>query len=157
MSRRKGLALAGSAAVAILTGCGGGDGGGTTIPTQTGPTQARITVTASRPVVSFSPRAGFTYRVTVPTTITESAGLGANINYVRLRQIYLGLEVERSEISSADLIASTGSNRLSANAARNITLVYDVNDPRPTSGILTFNFTDDRGNTQAVDFTLVYG
>jgi hypothetical protein len=99
---------------------------------------------------------GFTYRVTVPATITESAGLGANINYVRLRQIYLGLEVERSEISSADLIASTGSNRLNASSTRSINLNYDVNDPRPTSGILTFNFTDDRGNAQAVDFTIVY-
>lgn len=156
MTRREGLALAASALVVILTGCGGGGGGGTTTPTPIGPTQARITVTATSPVVSFSPRVGFTYRVVVPATITESAGLGANINYVRLRQIYLGLEVERSEISSADLIASTGSNRLNASASRNINLIYDVNDPRPSSGILTFNFTDDRSNTQAVDFTIVY-
>jgi hypothetical protein len=156
MSGRKSLALAASALVAILTGCGGGGSGGTTTPTQTGPTQARITVTATSPLVTFSPRVGFTYRVTVPATITESAGLGANINYVRLRQIYLGLEVERSEISSADLIASTGSNRLNASSTRSINLNYDVNDPRPTSGILTFNFTDDRGNAQAVDFTIVY-
>jgi hypothetical protein len=86
----------------------------------------------------------------------RSAGLGANINFVRLRQIFAGVEIERSEISSADLIAATGTNRLNANQTRTINLIYDVNDGRATSGILTFNLTDERGNTLAVDFTITY-
>lgn len=66
------------------------------------------------------------------------------------------MEIERSEISSADLIASPGSNRLNASSTPNINLISDVNDGRARSRILTFNFTDERGNTQAVDFTITY-
>jgi hypothetical protein len=157
IGRRRGLTLAAGALMVVLPGCGGGGGSTPTTPaTPAPPAQARITVTASAPVVTFSPRAAFTYRITVPATITESAGLGANINYVRLREIYLGVEIERSEISSADLIVATGTNRLGANATRTINLIFDVNDDRATSGILTFNFTDDRGNNLSVDFTITY-
>ena len=62
----------------------------------------------------------------------------------------------RSEISSADLISATGSNRLNASASRAVNLLFDVNDGRATSGVLTFNFTDDRGNVLSVDFTVTY-
>ena len=37
-----------------------------------------------------------------------------------------------------------------------VNLIFDVNDGRATSGILTFNFTDDRGNVLSVDFTVTY-
>jgi hypothetical protein len=156
MIGRRGLTLAAGALMVVLPGCGGGGSTPTSPATPAPATQARITVTATAPSVTLSPRPAFTYRITVPATITESAGLGANINYVRLREIYLGVEIERSEISSADLIVATGSNRLNASATRAISLIFDVNDDRATSGILTFNFTDDRGNTLAVDFTITY-
>lgn len=157
MIRQRVLAMAAAVLTVVLPACGGGGGSNPTTPSTPPPaTQARITVTASSPVVTYSPRQGFTYRITVPATITESAGLGANINYVRLRQIFAGSEIERSEISSADLIVATGSNRLNANQSRTINLIYDVNDGRASSGILTFNFTDDRGNSLNADFTISY-
>jgi hypothetical protein len=153
MTRRTLVALGAGVLMTALPACSGN----TTSPTPTtGPSQARITVSATLPLLSFSPRAGFNFRVTVPATITEAAGLGANINFVRLRQVFAGVEIERSEISSADLIASTGTNRLNASASRAVNLIFDVNDDRPTSGILTFNFTDDRGNALSVDFTITY-
>ena len=152
MTRRSMLALA-AAAMMAATACSSNS---PTAPAPTGPSQARITVTASPPQLAFSPRVGFAYRVTVPATITEAAGLGANINFVRLQQVFRGAEIERSEVSSADLIVATGSNRLNASATRNITLIFDVNDGRATSGVLTFGFTDDRGNAQSVDFTVTY-
>jgi hypothetical protein len=155
MTRRTALALAAGAVMMVMPACSGGNGSPTN-PTPTGPTQARITVTASAPLLAFSPRVGFAFRITVPATITEAAGLGANINFVRLQQIFRGVEIERSEISSADLIVATGSNRVNASATRTINLIYDVNDGRATSGILTFGFTDDRGNPQSVDFTVTY-
>src|SRR5262245_60870676 len=152
MTRRTPLALAAGAVMMVLPACSSSPAA----PTPTGPSQARITVTASAPLLAFSPRAGFAFRITVPATISEAAGLGASINFVRLQQIFRGVEIERSEISSSDLIVSTGSNRLDANATRNINLIYDVNDGRATSGILTFGFTDDRSNPQSVDFTVSY-
>jgi hypothetical protein len=158
MIGRRWLSLAAGAMLGFLPGCGGGGGTTpTTLPTPAPPSQSKITVTAANPVVTLSPRAGFSYRITVSTTITESAGLGANINFIRLRQIYQGVEIERSEISSADLIVASGSNRINASATRNLSLIYDVNDGRATSGILTFNFTDERGNTLSTDFTITYG
>jgi hypothetical protein len=154
MTRRTALAFAAGAVLMTVPACSGNSS--PTSPTPTGPSQARITVTASAPQLAFSPRVGFAFRITVPATLTEAAGLGANINFVRLRQLFRGAEVERSEISSADLVVATGSNRLNANATRNINLIYDVNDGRATAGILTFGFTDDRGNPQSVDFTVTY-
>ncbi|HMF96953.1 MAG TPA: hypothetical protein VKE96_21790 [Vicinamibacterales bacterium] len=153
MTRRTMLALAAGAVMMVLPACSSNS---PAAPTPTGPSQARITVTASAPLLAFSPRAGFAFRITVPATISEDAGVGANINFVRLQQMFRGVEVERSEISSADLVVATGSNRLNANATRNINLIYDVNDGRATSGILTFGFTDDRGTPQSVDFTVSY-
>jgi hypothetical protein len=144
------------AAVVMMAATACSSNSSPTAPAPTGPSQARITVTASAPQLAFSPRVGFAYRVTVPATITEAAGLGANINFVRLRQLFRGAEIERSEVSSADLIVATGSNRLNASATRNINLIFDVNDGRATSGVLTFGFTDDRGNAQSVDFTVTY-
>ena len=140
---------------AVLPACGGG-GGSSTSPTPTGPTQAKITVTAGAPVVTFSPRAGFTFRVTVAVTITESAGLGANINFIRLRFIAGGVEIERQEISSADIILISGSNRLNASSTRSFNAIFDTNAEAATSGILVFNFTDDRGNNLESTFTITF-
>jgi hypothetical protein len=153
MTRRPALALAAGAVMMVLPACSSNS---PAAPTPTGPSQARITVTASAPLLAFSPRVGFAYRITVPATISEGAGLGANMNFVRLQQMFRGAEIERSEISAADLVVATGSNRLNANGTRTIDLIYDVNDGRATSGILTFGFTDDRGNPQSVDFTVTY-
>ncbi|HJZ76551.1 MAG TPA: hypothetical protein VKE51_32675 [Vicinamibacterales bacterium] len=153
MTRPTALALAAGAVMMLLPACSRDS---PAAPSPTGPSQARISVTASAPLLAFSPRPGFAFRITVPATITESAGLGANIDFVRLQQMFRGVAVERSEISAVDLIAATGSNRLDANSTRNINLIYDVNDGRATSGILTFGFTDDRGNPQAADFDVSY-
>jgi hypothetical protein len=152
--------LAGSGAlilVAGLVGCGGGGGGSTpTSSTNTGPSQSRITVTATAPTVTFSSRSGFTYRVATTATLTEAAGLGANINYARRRFLFAGVEIERQEISSADLILQTGSNRLGASSSRNLNLIFDTNAEQATSALLVFNFTDDRGNNQEASFTITF-
>jgi hypothetical protein len=136
----------------VLPGCGSSS---SNPAAPTGPSQARITVTASA-TVSLSPRAGFTYRVTVPVTMVESAGLGANINYARLRMTLSGVEIERSEIGSADFVSQTGSNRLNANQSRSVTLNFDVNDPRSTAAILEINFTDDKSNTLTATYTITF-
>ena len=145
-------------AVLALPSCGGG--GGTSTPTTpaapTGPTQARVTVTAASPVVSNSPRNGFAFRIAVSSTIAESAGLGGNINFVRMRFIANGVEIERSEVSSADLILQTGTNRLNASSTRTLNLIFDTNAARATSAQILYNFTDDRGNNLEAPFTVTF-
>lgn len=143
-------------AVALLEACGGGGGTGPTpVPSPT-VSQARITVTATAPTVTLSPLPNFNFRLTIPVTIAESAGLGANINYIRLSLIRGGAELERQEISSATLISQSGTNRLAASSTRTFQLLYDVNAGSATSGILTCNFTDDRGNNQSASFTITF-
>lgn len=137
--------------------CGGGGGSSPTTPTvPPAPTKATITVTAATPTVALSSRRGFTYVVAVASTIAESAGVGANINFVRMQFIRAGLEIERQEISSADLIVQTGSNRLAASSTRTLNLSFDTNAETATSALLTFNFTDDRGNNLESSFTVTF-
>jgi hypothetical protein len=157
ISRR--LALHGlvTSVVLSLAACGGGGSSSPSTPsTPAGPTQARITVTAAAPVISASPRNGFAYRITISSTIAEAAGLGGNINFVRMRFIAGGVEIEREEISSADLILQTGTNRLNASASRTLNLVFDTNAAQATSAQLLYNFTDDRGNNLEAPFTVTF-
>lgn len=142
--------LVGSTLVLMsLVACGGG--GGTSGPTSatTGPSQATITVAqAATGQVCISPLPNVIYRLRVPVRITESAGLGASVNFARLRLIRGGVEIERREITANDIIASQGTNRLAPNGTLTPTLSIDFNsdpfslDPSP----LSFGFTDDRGN-----------
>jgi hypothetical protein len=143
-------------AVGTLAACGGGGDAGPTPVASPTVSQARITVTATAPTITLSPLPDFTFRLTIPVTIAESAGLGANINFIRLSLIRGGVELERQEISSALLISQSGSNRLAASATRTFQLLYDVNAGTATSGILTCNFTDDRGNNQSASFTITF-
>ena len=156
MTARRLQVVACLAVLAAVAACGGSSGSSPAAPTTPTVTEAKITVTAAAPTVSVSPLANFNFRIVVPVTITESAGLGANINFIRLSQIANGAEIERQEISASGLTAQTGSNRLAAGSARNFNLTYDVNDARATSGQLDFNFTDDRSNTQDAFFTITY-
>jgi hypothetical protein len=123
-------------------------------PTVSTPSQAKITVTAEAPTVSTSPVKR--YRLTFKATMVESAGLGANINYVRCRMTRSGVEVERAEIGAGDFITQTGNNRLNANQTRQVTLYFDVNEGSSTGAILEFNFTDDKSNNLTASFTVTF-
>src|SRR5438874_5353547 len=100
----------------LLQACGGGGGGGTTTPSApTGPSQANIVVTqTAQAQVCISPLASFNLRLAIPVRITESAGMAANFNFIRLQLLRGGVEIERQEVGSTSIIAGLGSNRLSA-------------------------------------------
>lgn len=140
----------------LLSACGGSSSGTSSSPstsaTPAGPTQARIVVTAGAPTFSRSPTAGFSNRDTIAVTVSESAGLGANINFFRYTQSIAGRVVEVSEIGSTAIIAQTGSNRLNASQSRSFSLFFDNNQSATTVYLLTVNFTDDRGNNLQVTF-----
>jgi hypothetical protein len=136
-------------ALAGLAACGGGGGGGsTTAPTApTGPTQASITVTQTgQAQVCVSPLASFNLRLAIPIRITESAGMGANFNFIRLQLLRGGVEIERQEVGSTSIIAGLGSNRLAASGNVSAPLRMDFNSSNFDNFNLLFNFTDDRGN-----------
>jgi hypothetical protein len=147
------LALA--AAVGLMSACGSSPSSPTPVSTPQA-SQARIAVTAGAPVITRSPLANFTFRLTIPVTIAESGGVGANINFIRLSLIRAGVEIERQEVSSTGLITQTGSNRLAASSNRTLQLIYDVNAGSATSGVLECNFTDDRGNALRSTFTITF-
>jgi hypothetical protein len=130
-------------AAATLPSCGSDDG----TATPTGPSQATLTVTqSSHGQVCFSPAAGFTSRARIPVRITESAGVGASINFIRLTLLRGGVEVERREITAGAITSGLGTNRVAANGTVTATLSFDFNITDFNSFRLDFNFTDDRGN-----------
>ena len=141
-----------------LPGCGGGgSGGGTGTTGTTGGTPvvtaARVTVTQpSTAQLCFSPLNEFFFRLRLPIRFTESAGLGANVNFVRLSMLLGATEVERREVTAAQLQA-LGAQRVAASATVNAVLGFDFNaDPDTFDTVrLEFNFTDaNRNNSSAV-------
>jgi hypothetical protein len=139
MRRLIGLALA-----VGLAGCGGDSPAS---PTPATPLRADITVVqTSVGQLCLSPISGFALRLRVPIRITESGGLGANMNYIRLSLYRGGAEVERREAGTADFVAYLGTNRLPARSIIAATLSFDFNTTDADSFLLSFDFTDDRGN-----------
>jgi hypothetical protein len=125
-----------------------------TTPTSSGPSSASITVTimdAAFVGTNQGNAVGFELR------LQESAGLGANINYIRV-DVYraTGQFEERQEIGSGEINRQTGSNRLNASTTRTIVPVITFNATIKTGRILrlTVGLTDDRGNdhTKVGDF-----
>lgn len=133
-----------------LPGCGG-DSGTTPTPAPTptpGPSQANITVTINNPTYFSGGVPGYGYSLEFALNVRESAGLGANINFVRL-EIYnaSGSLLERSE-NGANTVP--GGNRLNPNASRDFNVTMGFNSD-PLSGryvLIGLGTTDDRGNTQ---------
>ncbi|HUG55280.1 MAG TPA: hypothetical protein VMR21_16860 [Vicinamibacteria bacterium] len=130
---------------AALAACGDD---GPTLPSQpSGPSQATITVTqSSQGQVCPSPSGTANVRLRLPVRITESAGLGANINFIRLSLLRGGAEVERREVTSTAITGGLGTNRIAAGGTVTATVSIDFNTTDFDSFRIEFNFTDDRGN-----------
>jgi hypothetical protein len=142
---------------APFAGCGGGGGGSSPVtPTPVtqppGPSQASISVTCRAFTVTTSPVAGFKFRIAFPCTVTESAGLGANANFVRARFTKNGAQVESHDIGASDITRVSGTNHLAARGTLAGTFLFDFNRGDATGGTLEFNFTDDRSNRLSSTF-----
>jgi hypothetical protein len=144
-------------AAAFLPSCGDD---GPAMPS--GPSQATITVTQTgQAQVCVSPSATANLRLRAPIRITESAGLGANINFVRLSLFRGTTEIERREVTAAAVTSGLGTNRVAANGTVTATLSIDFNSSDFDTFRLDFNFTDDRGNVlqatlSTLDVTAVF-
>jgi len=153
---RAAAAITGLTAVLLTGACKPSETDLGTNITDTRPAQANVVVNASNVGVATSPRPGFNYRITIPVTIRETAGLGANMDAMRFQLFANGRSVETQEIGANDIIAVSGSNRLTAGSTRNFTLAFDMNAGQASSGLLTLFFTDDRGNRLSAEFVVVF-
>jgi hypothetical protein len=138
-----------AAAVLILPACGGGDGGGNNnpvAPTVPPASAANIAVSISAVSASVGTIPGFGYETSFGLRLVESAGVGANINFIRL-EIYNsgGTLLERTEVPGNTFV---GGNRLNANQTRDLSVRMGFNsDPSPGRFMLVgVGVTDDRGN-----------
>ena len=145
-SLRKLVALA-AVVVAALPSCSSSSPTPPT-PVVTTPavTAARIAVTLSSVTGRSSTIAGFAYQVSFGLRLAESAGLGANLNFIRM-EIYTagGTLLERLEIGANSF---TGGNRLLANQTRDFNVTMGFNSD-PIAGrflLIGVGTTDDRGN-----------
>ena len=76
--------------------------------------------------------------------ITETAGVGARINFIRLQLVRDRVEIERSEIG-ADFIEPD--NRIDPSSTTRIEVKLGFNSSiADLEAIFTVSFTDDRGN-----------
>ena len=143
-ARRAALVL--TVASWLLPGCG--SGGSVTTPTP--PPAAVIAIRIVGVSTSPSPAASSRFRTTASIELRETAGFGANINFVQLRFFQEAGDAEALEVSSlgADaIIAQTGSNRIEGRSSRELTLSFDHDsDPAASAGELVFDFTDDAAN-----------
>jgi len=148
-----------SIALAVLLtvpfGACGSSSSSPSTPTTTqppGPSQASISVACQPYTVSLSPVGGFKYRIRFPCTVTESAGLGANANFVKMRLTRNGSQVESHDIGASDIKAVAGTNHLAAHGSFGGNFIFDFNRGDATGGVLEFNFTDDRSNRLVATF-----
>jgi hypothetical protein len=154
---RRELTLVVCLAAAGLSACGGGGGGGVTTPNNAaaGPSQANIVVTQNgQGQVCFSPLTEFSYRLRLPVRISESAGLGANMNFFRLSLLRGGVEVERQEATANAIISGLGTNRLAASGNITATITMDFNSDNFDTARFAFSFTDEKGNNLQANFDL---
>jgi hypothetical protein len=142
------------AAVALATvmglgACSGSNPAGPApVPGPPAVSQANIAVTISNPTYGTSTRAGFNYELTFGARVSESAGLSASLNFIRL-EVYDAAAnmLERQEIGAAIF---TGGNRLNANSSRDFNVLMGFNaEPRSGRFVrIAVGTTDDRNNTQ---------
>jgi hypothetical protein len=120
----------------------------TTSTTTTSVPRANITLTILGAAAAGSGQGnlvGFEFR------LRESAGLGANINFVRVDVFRAtGQFEERQEIGAGEIVNQTGSNRLGANESRNMTVIigFRATIKKGRQIRLTVGMTDDAGNDQ---------
>ena len=143
--------------LALTAGCGGDSNGSTTTPTPTTtstPQASQASVTVQ--VLGFGALGSDQGNLfAIRLRLTESAGVGVNINFIRLEVFRATGEFEeRQEIGAGQITSQTGSNRLAANSTRDLDPVLFTFNATIKSGRtirVTVGLTDDLGNN--LDFT----
>jgi len=136
-------------AMTLAAGCGSGTSPSAPSPSidsaATAP-KADITVAVGPDAVTGpSLESGYAQYVRFTTSLSESAGLGAHLNYIR-GDFYLdNALVDQYEFTGAQLMEETGSNRLEARSSRSFVVLLRWNAECDLIRT-TFQFTDDQGH-----------
>ena len=77
--------------------------------------------------------------------VSEKAGLGAHLNYVRGEFYKDDVLMERYDVTAARIIEETGSNRIEAGGERSLVVMLRFSTEADLIRA-TFQFTDDKGN-----------
>jgi hypothetical protein len=129
-------------------GCGGGGGAAPTPPSTMppGPSRANISLTVTSYTATSGGVPGFAYSLRFAMRVRESAGVGANLNFIRLGMYSpTGSVLELTETGSDGF---PGGNRLDANGTRDFDLTMGF-DSDPLGGRFAHvgvGTTDDIGN-----------
>jgi hypothetical protein len=137
-------------ALMLAAGCGSDSDSNLTAPSSpvvqaTAPKADITVVIGSDAVTGPSLDPNFTSYVQFTASMSEAAGLGAHLNYVRGDFYKDDALVDRYDFSGAQLIEQTGSNRLEAGSARSFVVLLRWNAPCDLMRV-TFQFTDDQGH-----------
>jgi hypothetical protein len=138
--------------ILAMIGCNGGDSVVTPTTTTTsvppGPDAAVIILTVLDAAYAAGGQGnlvGFQFR------LQETAGLGANMDFIRV-EIFrpTGEFIERQEGGAGEIINQLGSNRLEANQTREETVVFGFRATVKKGRLIRFTvgMTDDKGNNQ---------
>jgi hypothetical protein len=134
------------AAMVLAAACGSESPTAASAPAETSAPKADITVAVGPDAVS-GPSLDPEYRsyVRFTASMSEAAGLGAHLNYVRGDFYEDAALVDRYDFGAAQIIEETGSNRLEARSTRSLVVLLRWNAPCDLIRV-TFQFTDDMGH-----------
>ena len=143
--------LSAGLALLVLAACGGSSTPNTPTTTPT-PTVSAASIAVSISAVSAGAGSisGFAYETSFTLRLAESAGLGANINFIRM-EVYSpgGTLLERVEVGANNF---GGNNRLNAMQTRDLAVRIGFN-AQPETGryvLISVGLTDDRGNNSTL-------
>jgi hypothetical protein len=137
------------AAMALAVACGGGSNPASPSSPSLDldmPPKAEIDVTVGLDAV-YGPSAdpGYAAYLSFTAAMSESAGLGAHLNYVRGDFFEGDVLAERYDLSATQIVETTGSNRLEPNGHRSFLVLLRFSAPADLIRA-TFMFTDDQGH-----------
>ena len=103
------------------------------------------------PVIAGTGSQGFQFTVAFNLTVTESAGVGGNVNFVNvtLRNTTTGLELNTINFNATDVLNRAGTNHIAGRGTLNIPLsvVYTLAlGGRQATMTIAVQFGDDAGH-----------
>lgn len=160
------LAGVGGGVAVLAAVAGGGDDSGTSSTNTggTGGTNQTVTrgvfaanVTPSPVVAETSTGSGFQFVARFTVNITESAGLGGNVDFINVTLTSnTGASTSAVNFGASDVISRAGSNRVEARSRLQVPVgvVYTFSTRRSNGSIsIEIQVTDDRGNSSRVTAT----